>query len=325
MFTIAVLGLVVAMTVAAGAQPGGRGGAGGRGGGTRGGFGGFGGGGGVPALSSLVRIEEVQKEIEMSEDQVKEYEAARQDVSDDIRALERPDRESDEKTRDAYSAKITKIQKSLDREIEDVLLPHQSDRLWELYVQQNKSNALDHEVIAKKLEITAEQKKKLAKVSADMATKRTEMMRELFGNRGGGGGAGGAARGRGGRPAPEGEEGARPARPARPEGEAQPERARGGQPGARGGGFDFTEIREKMTKIGEDTEKARFAVLTSTQRKDFDAMKGKKFEFPERQQRGGRGGNTRGGNTRGGRGGAGGRPGADGGRPGADGARPPIQ
>ncbi|HIM32043.1 MAG TPA: hypothetical protein EYG57_21150 [Planctomycetes bacterium] len=70
-------------------------------------------------------------------------------------------------------------------------------------------------------------------------------------------------------------------------------------------------------------------VLTSTQRKDFEKMKGEKFDFPERQSFGrGRTGGDRGGRTGGDRGGrpGGGRPGGD--RP-SSGDRPsgdrPIQ
>jgi len=344
LFTIAVVGLIAVMATSAGAQGQGRQGRGGQGRGGTGGFGGFGGrggGGGVPSLSSLVQVEEVQKEIEMSEDQVKEYGAARQEVSDDIRGLERPDRESSQEDREKFMAKVTKIQTRLDTEIEDVLLPHQADRLWELYVQRNKSNALDHPVIAKKLEITADQKKKLAKINEEMTEARTEMFRSLFGNRGGGGGNTGG-RPRGGRPGADGEEGARP-RGARPgadnngaaieNGQGQvfvqqqerPQRGEGAQRGQGGqgrGGFNseaFTEMREKMTKMGEDTEKKRLAVLTATQRKEFTAMAGKKFEFPERQR-----GNT-GGRPRGGRPGAEGEGGGRGEGRTREGGRPPIQ
>jgi hypothetical protein len=328
LFTIAVVGLIAVMATSVGAQGQGRRGVQGRGGVGGFGGGGFGGRGGVPSLSSLVQIEEVQKEIEMSEDQVKEYGSARQEVSDDIRGVERPGRDSSAEDREAYIAKITKIQTRLDTEIEDVLLPHQADRLWELYVQRNKSNALDHTVIAKKLEITDAQKKKLAKINEEQAEARTEMFQSLFGNRGGGGGNTGG-RPRGGRPGADGEEGDRP-RGARPgadnngaliengQGQVfvqqQGRPQRGGQAqgrGGQGGGFNseaFTEMREKMTKMGEDTEKKRLAVLTATQRKEFTAMAGKKFDFPERQ-RGGRGGRPQGS----------GRPGAEGG------SRPQIQ
>jgi hypothetical protein len=340
LFTIAVVGLIAVMATSAGAQGQGRQGRGGQG--RTSGFGGFGGrgGGGVPSLSSLVQVEEVQKEIEMSEDQVKEYGSARQEVSDDIRGLERPDREASQEDREKFMAKVTKIQTRLDTEIQDVLLPHQTDRLWELYVQQNKSNALDHPVIAKKLKITADQKKKLAKINEEMTEARTEMFRSLFGNRGGGGGNTGG-RTRGGRPGAEGEEGARPRADnngaAIENGQGQvfvqqqerPQRGQGAQRGQGRGGFNseaFTEMREKMTKMGEDTEKKRLAVLTATQRKEFTAMAGKKFEFPERQR-----GNFGGGRTGGGEGGRtrGGRPGAEGGRGEGrtreSGGRPPIQ
>jgi uncharacterized membrane protein YgcG len=284
MFTLLVLCLVAVMAATAGAQ--GQRGQGGRGQ-SRGGFGGFGGGrGSSPSLSSILAIREVQQEIELSEEQIAEYTAARDKVSEGIRDLFRSRPESDEERKE-MGEKMTKLQKGLDRDIEEALLPHQLDRVWELFVQRYNSNSLTHEVIAKKLKITADQKEELAKVVETQNEKRQEALRGLFGNRGGGNAGGGDAGGRG----------------------------TGGR-----GGFNadaFAKIREQMEEMQKDTEKARLAVLTSTQRTEFEKMKGEKFEFPERQARGGRTGGDRGGRT-------GGRPGGDrGGRPGGDrGGRP---
>lgn len=76
-------------------------------------------------------------------------------------------------------------------------------------------------------------------------------------------------------------------------------------------------MREAMTKMREDMEKEVLGVLTSTQQKQFEDMKGEKFEMPEgsRIGFGGRGG------TRGGFGGAGGRGGDGGGGRGGRGGR----
>ena len=59
-----------------------------------------------------------------------------------------------------------------------------------------------------------------------------------------------------------------------------------------GGGFDREAIRETMTELQEANKKNVMAVLTDSQKKTFDKMKGESFEFPEPQRRRrGRGGN----------------------------------
>ena len=60
-----------------------------------------------------------------------------------------------------------------------------------------------------------------------------------------------------------------------------------------GGGFDRDAIREAMTEMQTANKKNVMAVLTDSQKKTFDKMKGESFEFPEPAQRRGRG---RGGN-----------------------------
>jgi hypothetical protein len=68
--------------------------------------------------------------------------------------------------------------------------------------------------------------------------------------------------------------------------------------------FDRDAAREKMEKLRADIEKEVLGVLTSTQKKKFEEMKGEKFEIPRDQLFGGRGGpGGRGGQGRGGEGG----------------------
>lgn len=84
------------------------------------------------------------------------------------------------------------------------------------------------------------------------------------------------------------------------------------------GGFDFTKMREMMEESRKDSDKAIEKSLTSDQKKKLEALKGEKFEFPERQF--GRGGPGGAGGGRGGPGGGRGGPGG-GGRGGAGGGR----
>lgn len=74
---------------------------------------------------------------------------------------------------------------------------------------------------------------------------------------------------------------------------------------------DREAVREGMRKVGEEMQEKVLAVLTSDQRKQFDEMKGEKFEMPERFGRGGFAGR---GGPGGGRGGFGGPRGGPGGR-----------
>jgi hypothetical protein len=70
----------------------------------------------------------------------------------------------------------------------EILLPHQSKRLNEIYVQQNGLNALQDEDIAKDLNISEAQKAKLAEVRDANRTAMFEQMRGGGGAPGGGGG-----------------------------------------------------------------------------------------------------------------------------------------
>ncbi len=84
----------------------------------------------------------------------------------------------------------------------------------------------------------------------------------------------------------------------------------------RGGGGDRDAMREKMAQMREENNKKLLGVLTSSQKSDFEKMKGEEFKMPEGGMRamfgGGPGGPGRGG-PGGGRGGFGDR-GGDGGR-----------
>lgn len=75
-----------------------------------------------------------------------------------------------------------------------------------------------------------------------------------------------------------------------------------------GGGPPGPEIREKMTKLREESEAKVLALLTDKQKSEIETLKGEKFTFPERQGFG-----------PGGPGGPGGGPGGGRGRRGGDG------
>jgi len=252
------LALVFCVASMAQAQPGG-----GRGG-FGGGFGGFG-----ASRLALLRIEAVQKELDLTEDQI----ASIRKLSEELRPMGRggeggqrrggrrgggdnPDARvgnadrffvqaqpgrgqfSDEdraKMREEAAARAKKEREELAK----ILKPEQLKRLTEIYIQQAGLAALQDADVAEKLKISAEQKEKMAKLREEQGA----AMRELF--------------------SPDG---------------------------------DREAARTKMADLRKQTDEKTLAVLTEDQKKQFEEMKGKKFDMPENAGRGGAGGAGRGGN-----------------------------
>lgn len=159
-----------------GGPPGGFQGRGGPGGPGGPGFGGFGGRGGGDMTMALLRVEEVQKELEVSSDQ----KAALEKLAEQSRS-ERPDfanfRDMSEADRTAAFEKMRKQAEELTTQVrEELLLPNQVERLDEIAMQVRGVQALDDDAVAKKLNITADQKAKFAEVREAQGAK----MREMF-------------------------------------------------------------------------------------------------------------------------------------------------
>lgn len=179
------LAAVVALASVAGAQerPRGQGGDRGRGGpgggfgGGGGGFGGFGGGGGGQGMDTfnLVRNEAVQKELEISADQ--------QRAVGDLRdQMQRETEDAQRRIREQYQAKL-----------DEVLLPHQAERIQQISLQLRGPEALVDAKVSKELELTAAQISKLQGLRDDADRQRREQFAGGGGGPGGpgGGGAGG--------------------------------------------------------------------------------------------------------------------------------------
>lgn len=307
---VALVGLMSAGAVAQ--QPGQRGdGQRGRGAPGGGGFF-FGGGGGGMSRLMLLGISEVQKELELADEQVKEI----QKMQEELRARFRPpggpggpggdgrrgrgnnerregepggaDRTSRPIPADWYfvqaqqqpdqgrgrggfgqltdeqRAEFEKRRLEQAREekakLADILLPHQVERLTQIFVQVAGVEALRDEDIAKELEMSDAQSAKVAEVRRANQEAMGEQMRELFG----------------------------------------------------GGGGDRDAARAKMEEIRKANDAKVLAVLSPQQQKKFEEMKGKPFKMPEGAGRGGFGGRGGPGGP-GGRGGPAGTPGRRGG------------
>jgi hypothetical protein len=143
------------------------------GGGRRGGFGG--GGFGVTPLR-LLQIEPVQKELALSDDQksqvTKLADDARQALGGGGGGGNRPTQEQMQQTRDDQAKKVAEI-----------LLPNQQERLDQILLQLQGSQALTETKVAEKLQLTDDQKKQLTDLNTEYQQKR----RDLFGGGGGGG------------------------------------------------------------------------------------------------------------------------------------------
>jgi hypothetical protein len=267
----------------------------------------------------LLRMEEVQKELKITDDVLETVTGAVDAYREQVREISnsmRDDRPqfSREDFRDqeklaAYRAEMVKYQEKISKktapvtkETEEILAALLSEEQWkrlgeletQSMMQQGVLAALMNKELSAKLKVTKEQTGKLETLKKDSdkeaqeaQTKMREEMRAAFSG---------------------------------------------------GGGGDFRGMMEKVQKASKDRQKKvddkAMAMLTDEQKKMMTEMKGKEFKFPENQRgrggfgggRGGRdGGGGRGGRGAGGRGGRGGggggnRPGGDGGgRPAGDG------
>lgn len=178
-FGLAALAVaLVSLTV--NAQP--RGGRGGRPGGFGGGFGG--------GASGLLAMPEVQKELDLTQDQLTKLQEARGKLMESMRSEggPRPERGSfrdmSEEERQKFMADMQKraqeMEKKADAMVKEILLPNQYERLEQLTLQRQGVRALSDPKVIEALKITPEQQAELTKISEEV---RNQMM-ELF--RGGG-------------------------------------------------------------------------------------------------------------------------------------------
>ena len=187
-FLAAMIGLALSVSTVVAQQPQGQGGQG-QGGRRPGGFGGGpGGGGGTISQTSLLANEQVQKELELLPDQIGDFGKLREEMSGKMRERFAGFRDLSEDERrkkgEEMRPEMEKMQKELQDKIKAVLLPHQNERLRELFVQARGARAVEDPEIAAELKISDDQKKQIA----DVGEKQREKMGALFQNRGEGGG-----------------------------------------------------------------------------------------------------------------------------------------
>ena len=154
----------------ASAQPGGGPGGGGPGGR---GFGGM-----MASPMMILRNEQMQKELEIVDDQLKELEAIGEDMRDSFQGL----RDMSQEERDT---KFREINKKFEERINEVLLPHQQKRLKQITTQFSSrgrdgiAGSLTDGDLAKDLKITDEQKAKLKEVGEEARKEMDEKTRKI--------------------------------------------------------------------------------------------------------------------------------------------------
>lgn len=159
-----------------------------RGQGGGGGRGGFGGGPG-----GLIQNPSVQKELNLTDDQIKKITDASQSISEKFRDERAAIRnlQGDER-REKGQELGKKIANETNQALAGILKPEQQKRLKEITLQRDGPRAFNSEEVQKALKLTDEQKDKIKTINED-AAKDMQALRPQGGRRGAGGGGGGAA------------------------------------------------------------------------------------------------------------------------------------
>jgi len=148
--------------------------------------GGFGGGFGGPGF--LLMNSSVQKELKLSDDQIKKITDANQSIRDkhrdDFEAVRKLEGDEQREKREALGKTM---REETDKAVGEILKPDQSKRLKEIQLQQEGARAFNEADVQKALNLTDDQKEKIKTINDDASKE----MRDLFpprGRRGGGGG-----------------------------------------------------------------------------------------------------------------------------------------
>ncbi|HET6881720.1 MAG TPA: hypothetical protein VFI31_16270 [Pirellulales bacterium] len=165
---LVVVALLLSVSVAAAQdQPRGRGR-----GGFGGGFGGFGGMGGMFANPvGLLRAPEVQKELNLSEEQTKQVDEALADLNPgrggfNFQELQNLSDEDRQKRMEEMRKKGEEAMKAAEEKMNKILKPEQLTRLKQLALQRQGVMALTRPEVAKDLGLTKEQQEKIREIQA---------------------------------------------------------------------------------------------------------------------------------------------------------------
>ncbi len=192
---LVILMAILAMVVLASSSqllaqpPGGGGGRGGRGGpGGPGGPGGFFGGGGT---LGLIQQQEVQKEIELSDDQQAQLQTLSETIRDEIRnemqgmfqGLRDLSNEERQAKFDEIRTRFDEINKDAEARMQKVLMPHQFDRLKQIdlqaRIQRGGAAALTEGELADTLGLTESQRDQIREKSEEVQKDLNDKINQL--------------------------------------------------------------------------------------------------------------------------------------------------
>lgn len=154
-------------------------------GGFQGGPGGFGGPGGMMggfgrgvSDAMLLAREDVQKELDLVEDQLAQLGKLRDSM--DMRAMFDKVRDLPQEERMAKGREIMEAaQKNMQDKIDEILLPHQADRLKQLALQfQMRGGGLGSDEVGEKLGIPEEQREKIREKSRELEQQLRKKLQE---------------------------------------------------------------------------------------------------------------------------------------------------
>ncbi len=134
------------------------------------------------SLLGLLRLEQVQKELKLSEEQLAKVKKVSEELTAEMRKQYTALREIED--RQKRLAKMTELADQYDQKarekLRDVLAREQTMRLYQIRMQVRAVlDSLTGRYVAGRLKLTDEQKKKLAKISKDMQAKRSELFRNM--------------------------------------------------------------------------------------------------------------------------------------------------
>lgn len=155
-------------------------------------LGGFGGGPGGPGgglgEGMLLSNEQVQKELELTTEQVADLGKLRESQQTQMRESFSGLRDLSEEERRAkfeeLRPKLEAAQKESREKLLEILLPHQQERLKQISLQLRGPAAIDDPEVASELKITDEQKEKLASTRETLREKMQALFREGAGGEG---------------------------------------------------------------------------------------------------------------------------------------------
>ena len=130
------------------------------------------------SLLGLLRLEQVQGELKLSEEDVAKVKKIGEELSAEMGQQYSALREIED--RNEQRAKMTELRDEFDgkarEKLQDVLTREQMMRLYQIRMQvRSVVESLDNRYVARRLELTDEQKEKLAQVNKDMQAARSEL------------------------------------------------------------------------------------------------------------------------------------------------------